>query len=189
MNPTNTRPPRGSAQRRAQLRAQTEARVQEQRQQPLPPWLATRTARRTLALLPVATFGLGVLAATAGGGTNTALLGAATSVVGSSGIGALRRATRMLDRAPENLLDEREISDRDHAYRRGFHLTLVLLGLVAVLAALNSFLAQEAGLQLFESVGWMVLTFASFLTTTMLPAAALAWNWRAPVDEADDLGE
>lgn len=189
MNPTNTRLPRGSAQRRTQLRAHTEERLQEQRQQPLPPWLASRNARRTLALLPAATFSLGVLAATAGGGFNTAVLGGATSIVGSYGIGALRRATRMLDHAPENLLDEREISDRDHAYRRGFRLSLVLLGALTFLAVLNSFLAEEAGLQLFESVGWMALIFASLLTAAMLPAAALAWNWRDPVDEADDLDE
>ncbi|WP_432484099.1 hypothetical protein [Kineococcus esterisolvens] len=180
MNPAST-------ERRAHLRAATQARLQEQRQQPLPAWLATRTARRALALLPMATFALGVLAATAGGGFNTAVLSAATSLLASYAIVALRRATRMLDNAPESLLDEREISDRDHAYRRGFRLTLLLLGALTVLTVLNSFLAQEAGVQLFESVGWMALIFASLLTATMLPAAALAWNWREPALEPDDL--
>jgi hypothetical protein len=39
--------------------------------------------------------------------------------------------------------------------------------------------------QLFDTVGWVVLLVASFLTATMLPAAALAWTWREP----DDLDE
>ncbi|WP_432543991.1 hypothetical protein [Kineococcus sp. SYSU DK002] len=181
MNPTRTG-------RRSNLRAASHARLQEQRQQPLPAWLATRTARRALALLPVATFALGVLAATAGGGFNTALISGATALT-SYALAVLRRATRMLDNVPENLLDEREISDRDHAYRRGFRLTLLLLGALTLLAVLNSFLVQEAGVQLFEPVGWMVLLVASFLTATMLPAAALAWNWREPVLEPDDFDE
>ncbi|WP_432537287.1 hypothetical protein [Kineococcus arenarius] len=187
--PTDTPVPASSAQRRARLRAEMEARVQEQRRQPLPTWLATRTARRALALLPAATFALGVAAAVAGGGALTALLVGVTSVLGATGIVQLRRATRMLDNAPEGLLDEREISDRDHAYRRGFRLTLVLLGALVALAVLNGFLAQETDLELVGGVGWMALLFASSLTAGMLPAAALAWHWRAPADEVDDLDE
>jgi len=160
--------------------------VREERRQPLPPWLATRTARRALALLPVPTFALGVLAATAGGGFTTAMIGGTTALLGSYGTAALRRATRMLDSAPQTVLDEREISDRDHAYRRGFRLTLVLFAALILVAVLNSFLTQQAGLQLIGSVGWMVLIFASFFTAAMLPAAALAWHWRQPVEETDD---
>lgn len=181
MNPTRT-------ERRAHLRSATHARLQEQRQQPLPAWLATRTTRRALALLPAATFTLGALAATAAGGLNPALISVATALA-SYALAVLRRATQMLDNAPENLLDEREISDRDHAYRRGFRLTLLLLGALTLLAVLNRFLAQETGLQLFETVNWMVLLVASLLTATMLPAAALAWTWREPVLEPDDLDE
>jgi hypothetical protein len=177
MNPTRT-------ERRAHARAATQARLQEQRQQPLPAWLATRTARRALALLPVATFAIGVLAAAAGGGFPTAMISVAVALV-SYALAVLRRATRMLDNTPENLLDEREISDRDHAYRRGFRLTLVLLGALTLLAGFDSFLAEEAGVQLFDTMGWVVLLVASFLTATMLPAAALAWTWREP----DDLDE
>ncbi|WP_432509137.1 hypothetical protein [Kineococcus auxinigenes] len=180
---------RGSARRRERLRAEVEAHLQEQRQQPLPSWLATRTSRRTLALLPVVTFALGAAASVAGGGALTALLVGVTSILGSTGIVQLRRATRMLDNAPEGLLDEREISERDHAYRRGFRLTLVLLGALVALAVLNGFLAQETGVRLVGSVGWMAVLFASSLAASMLPAAALAWHWRAPVDEADDLDE
>ncbi|WP_432489430.1 hypothetical protein [Kineococcus sp. SYSU DK018] len=187
--PTDAPAPASSAQRRARLRAEMEARVQEQRRQPLPAWLATRTTRRVLALLPVATFTLGVCAAVAGGGALTALLGGVTSLLGATGVVQLRRATRMLDNAPEGLLDEREISERDHAYRHGFRLTLVLLGALLALAVLNGFLAQETDVELVGSVGWMALLFASFLTAGMLPAAALAWNWCAPVDEVDDLDE
>jgi hypothetical protein len=174
MNPTRT-------ERRARTRAATQARLQAERQQPLPAWLATRTARRALTLLPVATFALGVLAAAAGGGFTTAMISVAVALV-SYALAVLRRATRMLDNAPVDLLDEREISERDHAYRRGFRLTLVLVGALTLLAGLNSFLAQEAGVQLFDTVGWMVLLVASFLTATMLPAAALAWTWREPED-------
>jgi hypothetical protein len=177
MNPTRT-------ERRAHARAASRARLQEERQQPLPAWLATRTARRALALLPVATFAIGVLAAAAGGGFPTAMISVAVALV-SYALAVLRRATRMLDNTPENLLDEREISDRDHAYRRGFRLTLVLLGALTLLAGLDSFLAEEAGVQLFDTVGWVVVLVASFLTATMLPAAALAWTWREP----DDLDE
>ncbi|WP_337062747.1 hypothetical protein [Kineococcus sp. G2] len=187
--PASTATPRSSAQRRARLRAEMQARVQEQRQQPLPPWLATRTARRALALLPALTFTLGVAAAVAGGGALTALLMGTTSIVGATGIVQLRRATRMLDTAPEDLLDERELSERDHAYRRGFRLTLVLLGALLTLAVLNGFLAQETDLELVGSVGWMALLFASSLAAGALPAAALAWHWRAPADEVDDLDE
>ncbi|MFB9375676.1 hypothetical protein ACFFKU_17835 [Kineococcus gynurae] len=167
-------------------RAQTDARLQERRQSPLPPWLATRISRRALALLPVATFGLGVTAATVGGPATPTVVGA-MAVVGSVGLGALRRATRMLDHAPENLLDEREISDRDHAYRRGSRLTMVLLGVLAGLAMLNDFLVRQADGRLVESQGWWALTFSALLTAGMLPAAALAWYWRDPVDEGDDV--
>lgn len=175
-------------ERRSHQRAASHARLQEQRQQPLPAWLATRTARRALALLPVVTFAFGVLAATAGGGFNTALISVGTGLT-SYALAVLRRATRMLDNTPEDLLDEREISDRDHAYRRGFRLTLLLLGAVTLLAVLNSFLAQEAEVQLIEPVGWMVLIVASLLTATMLPAAALAWTWREPVLESNDFDD
>ena len=179
MNPTRT-------ERRSHRRTASHARLQEERQQPLPAWLATRTARRALALLPAATFAVGVLAATVGGGF--ALISAFTGLCAYA-LAVLRRATRMLDNVPEDLLDEREISDRDHAYRRGFNLTLSLLGALALLAVLDNVLAQEAGVQLLENSGWPVLIGATFLTASMLPAAALAWTWRDPMDEADDLGE
>ena len=179
MNPTRT-------ERRAHRRTASHARLQEERQQPLPAWLATRTARRALALLPAATFAVGVLAATVGGGF--ALISALTGLCAYA-LAVLRRATRMLDNVPEDLLDEREISDRDHAYRRGFNLTLSLLGALALLAVLDNVLAQETGVQLLENSGWPVLVGATFLTASMLPAAALAWTWRDPMDEDDDLDE
>lgn len=185
MNPTRTT----RTERRSHQRAASHARLQEQRQQPLPAWLATRTARRTLALLPAATLALGALVAVTGGGDfNPALISVGTAL-GTYALTVLRRATRMLDDAPEDLLDEREISDRDHAYRRGFRLTLGLLGGLAVLAVLDNVLAQEAGVQLLQTKGWVVLLVASFLTATMLPAAALAWTWREPVLESDDFDE
>ncbi|MBB2903121.1 hypothetical protein FHR75_003963 [Kineococcus radiotolerans] len=180
MNPIGT-------EYRAHRRAATHARLQEQRQQPLPAWLATRTARRALALLPAATFASGVLAATVGD-FDPGLVAFAIAPA-SYALAVLRRATRMLDDAPENLLDEREISDRDHAYRRGFRLTLLLLGALAVLAVLDNLLADEAGMQIVETGGWTTLLVASFLTATMLPAAALAWTWREPVLEADGFNE
>ncbi|NAZ81548.1 hypothetical protein GTR02_06925 [Kineococcus sp. R8] len=180
MNPIGT-------EYRAHRRAATHARLQEQRQQPLPAWLATRTARRALALLPAATFASGVLAATVGD-FDLGLVACATAPV-SYALTVLRRATRMLGDAQENLLDEREISDRDHAYRRGFRLTLSLLGVLAVLAVLDNLLAQEAGVQLLKTSGWPVLVVATSLTATMLPAAALAWSWREPVLESHEFDQ
>lgn len=77
---TSTPTSRSSAQRRARLRAQMEERLHHQRQQPLPAWLATTTTRRCPALVPVATFALGVVAAVTGGGFSSALLLGATSL-------------------------------------------------------------------------------------------------------------
>lgn len=182
MNPTRTT----RTERRSHQRAASHARRQEQRQQPLPAWLATRTARRALALLPGATFAIGVLAATVGGGFS---LISGLAALSACALAVLRRATRMLDDAPEDLLDEREISDRDHAYRRGFTLIMWLLSVLTILAVLDSLLAQEAGVQLLKPSGWPVLVGATFLTATMLPAAALAWTWREPVLESDDFDE
>ena len=55
-----------------------------------------------------------------------------------------------------------------------------------LLATLNGFPAESAGVQLFDNVSWIALIFASLLTVSMLPAAALAWHWTAPVDELED---
>ena len=44
-------------------------------------------------------------------------------------------------------------------------------------------------MQIVETGGWTTLLVASFLTATMLPAAALAWTWREPVLEADGFNE
>ena len=175
-----------NAQRRAQLRTAMETRMQEKRQRPLPTWLASRSGRRTLSLVPAATFTVGVLAAAVGDTIAGAFLGLSVAILGASGILLLRRATLMLDTAPENLLDEREIGERDQAYRRGFQLTLTLLGTLMLLAALDAFLTKTTTTELFTGAGWITLTIASFLTVSMLPSAALAWNWSAPVDDPDD---
>ncbi|MEZ0166987.1 hypothetical protein AB2L27_19715 [Kineococcus sp. LSe6-4] len=159
--------------------------LQRRRGEPLPGWARTRTARRALALLPVLTLVLGVLAATAGGGALTAVLLGVTSVVGSCAIATLRRVTGMLDGAPADLLDERELGDRDRAHRRGFRLTLVLLGVLVALAVGNGLLDQETGTPLIGSVGWMALLLTAFWTAGALPAAALAWDGRPAVEDPD----
>ncbi|WP_432570717.1 hypothetical protein [Kineococcus sp. SYSU DK005] len=183
------RDPQRRPERRARRRADKTLDLQRQRREPLPRWLATRTSRRALALLPVLTLTLGVLAAVAGGGALTALLIGTTSVVGSCAIATLRRVSGMLDAAPEELLDEHELGERDRAYRRGFRLTLVLLGVLALLAVVDGALVQESGTHLIGSVGWMALTFAAFWTAGMLPAAALAWHWHTPADETEGVDD
>jgi len=175
-----------SEQRRAALRAEMEARVQQQRQQPLPAWLAARGNRRALALVPAATFTVGVVAAAVDGETLGVLVMTVAAALGVGGILLLRRTTRMLDSAPDRLLDEREISERDRAYRRGFHLTLALLGVLMVLAVVDAFLTKTSTVRLFGGDGWIHLVLASFFTVSMLPAAALAWHWQAPADDLDD---
>lgn len=174
-----------TAQRSAELRAATHARLQQQRQRPLPGWLAARGRRRVLALSPALVFAVGLAAAVLAD-TLGLLLMMVVAALGIAGVLLLRRATQMLDVAPEGLLDEREISQRDRAYRDAFHLTLALAFALWMLAVADGFVTKAASTGLFDGDGWINLTLASFFTVFMLPAAALTWRWQAPLEDPED---
>ena len=175
----------GSADRLAELRAEKEAWLQQQRQRPLPAWLESRRNRRALALAPLVTFVLGVVVAAAGDGLTGLALMLGVMVLGAVTTVLLRRVTRMLDAAPEALLDEREVSQRDRAYRRGFHLTTALLGALTLLAVLDDVWAEVSTGRLFREADWIHLMLVSSVAASMLPAAVLAWTWQAPLDLDD----
>lgn len=182
MNPS----PHGSEPRGTDLRAQMEARIQHHRQRPVPLWLASRGRRRGLALIPAATFVLGVLAASfvpSGVGLVLLLL---MSLSGAAGMMLLRRVTQLLDAAPPGLLDEREIPQRDQAYRRAHWLTLTLVGVMYLLAVVDVFMTGESDTPVLRGVGWILLTLTAGVTVSMLPAAALAWSWDVPPDSPHD---
>lgn len=175
-----------SNERGADLRAEMEARVQQQRQRPMPSWLASHRRRRGLAMVPAATFALGVLAATLGDSGVGLVLMLLVTLCGAAGTLLLRRATQMLDAAPPGLLDEREITQRNQAYRRGHWLTLALVGVMWLLAAIDGFVVAGDTAPVLSGVGWVYLTLTALLTTSMLPAAALAWAWDMPLLGAQD---
>ncbi|MFC7402418.1 hypothetical protein [Citricoccus sp. GCM10030269] len=166
------------------LRAAAQAHMQQQRQRPLPGWLAVPGRRRALALAPAVIFIIGVIAAILAD-TLGLLLMMVVAVLGIAGVLVLRRATQMLDTAPEDLLDEREISQRDRGYRDAFHLTLALLFVMWVLAVADGFIAKVGNTGLFDGDGWIFLTLASFFAIFMLPAASLTWRWPAHPDDQE----
>ncbi|MGY1846079.1 hypothetical protein [Blastococcus sp. SYSU DS1021] len=174
-----------TAQRSAELRAAAQARMQQKRQRPLPGWLTAPGRRRALALVPAIIFTVGVVAAVLAD-TLGLLLMMLVAVLGMAGVLVLRRATQMLDAAPEVLLDEREISQRDRGYRDAFHLTLAFLFVLWVLAIADGVATKTGTTGLFDGDGWIYLTLASFFTISTLPAAALTWRWQAPLDDQDD---
>lgn len=176
---------RPTAQRSAELRAAAQAHMQHQRQRPLPGWLAAPGRRRVLALVPAVIFAVGVVAAVLAD-TLGLLLMMLVAVLGMAGVLVMRRATQMLDTAPEGLLDEREISQRDRGHRDAFPLTLALLFVLWMLAIADGFVAKIGTTGLFDGDGWIYLTLASFFTAFTLPSAALAWRWQAPQDDQDD---
>jgi hypothetical protein len=177
----------GSQHRGTDLRAEMEERIQRQRQRPVPPWLASRGRRRGLALVPAATFLLGGLAAPFGASAPGFLLMILASLCGAAGTLLLRRATQMLDAAPLGLLDEREIVQRNQAYRRGHWLTLALVGVMWLMAVIDGFV-MNSDAPVLSCVGWVFLTLAALLAISMLPAAALAWVWETPPDTGEDDG-
>lgn len=172
------------AQRGAELRAEVQVRTQQHRQRPLPGWLAAPGRRRALALVPAAIFLVGVVAAILAD-TLGLLFMMLVAILGMAGILVLRRATQMLDAAPEALLDEREISQRDRGYRDAFHLTLTLLSVLWMLAFADGFLAKVGATGLLDGDGWIYLILASLFTTFTLPSAALTWRWQAPLDDQE----
>ncbi|MFB2581363.1 hypothetical protein ACEXQD_08930 [Herbiconiux sp. P15] len=183
----NASPP-DSNRRRADLRDQMEARIQQQRLRPLPSWLAGRGRRRLLALAPAVTLALGVLAATLDGSSAGVglLLLVLAALTGAAGTVLLRRASQMLDTAPSGLLDEREVAQRNEAYRRGHRLALVVVGVLWLLAVIDGFGLAGSPTPLLSGTGWVYVTLAALLAISMLPAAALTWAWTAPLDDPLD---
>lgn len=136
--------------------------------------------------MPAATFTLGVLAAifvASGVGLVLFLL---MTLSGAAGIMLLRRVTQLLDAAPPGLLDEREIPQRDQAYRRAHWLTLALVGVLWLLAVVDVFMTGDSGTPVLSGVGWVFLTLTAGVTVSMLPAAVLAWSWDAPPENPHD---
>jgi MFS family permease len=173
-----------SNERNVKARVEVEARVKQQRQRPIPARLSTRNNRRSLALLPAAIFILGVLAAVFGSGTVGLVFVLLFSLGGAAGVLLLRRVTQMVDTAPLALLDEREIAQRNHGHQRAFQWGLILIGALWVLAVVDHFTAST--FQFIADDGWIYVLLASLVSASMLPAAVLAWSWKAP-QGIDDL--
>ena len=172
-----------NSQRTLEVRAEVQARVQQQRQRHLPAWLRTRSTQRLLALTPALTLALGVLAATLDSSTGALLVLILATLCGAGGTILLRRITQMVDTAPLALLDEREIAQRHHGHQRAFLWGLILIGTLCALAVIDHTTAST--FQFFSDVGWIYLTLVAFVAASMLPAAALAWSWEAPQDLGD----
>ena len=172
-----------TAERRAELRAQTDAHLAELRERPLPGWLASRRNRRALALLPAVTLACGLVAATSGDGPLLLVALPAVSLSAVVAILLLRRATRLLDSAPDRLLDEREVGVRDDAHRRAHHLVLGLLTGGWLLALADRVVERDGGAELVTGDGWIFLFITLLLVVSALPAAVLAWRYEEVGDE------
>ena len=155
--------------RTAELRSEMDARVDEWRERPLPAWLRSSATRHALALTPAATFVLGIGAAFTVGEPLGVVALVLAVLVGAVGTVLLRRATRMLDAAPHGRLDERELAQRDRAFRRAFRLALGIVGMLWLLAVVDGFTAER----LLDGHAWVVVTLAAFVAMTMVPAATL----------------
>jgi hypothetical protein len=114
--------------------------------------------------------------------------GLMTAVVTVSVVGGLllRPATRMLDVVPDRLLDEREVGERDNAYRRAHGLVVGLMVLLAMMAVADGTTRKVTGSPLVEGDGWIAITLTAMLVSTMMPAAVLAWRCEEPLDDAED---
>lgn len=164
-------------------RDQADARLAAERLRPLPAWLTSRGQRRAVALLPTLPLVCGLVAGVLpDGGTQTTLI-ALTATVSVLTILLLRRTTRLLDAVPDRFLDEREIDERNDAYRRAYQLVGMLLFLLAALAVADGTLTRTSGPELVPGDGWVRILVTSALVATMVPAAVAAWRW---VDETDD---
>jgi len=179
---SNSRP--SSARSAGELRAAAQDRLQEQRQRRAPGWLASQGRRRAVALIPAAVFGLGVLAAAAGRWGYLFLVVAAGLSLAAAVV--LPKVTQQLASAPDGLLDERETSQRDRAYRQAFSWVLVLLGALWVLALTDGLVDRLTGTALFQDDGTVHLALATLLAAAALPTAVLTWTWRPPVDDRDE---
>ncbi|RZS34754.1 hypothetical protein EV193_108102 [Herbihabitans rhizosphaerae] len=144
---------------------------------PVPRSLASRGSRRALALFTAVPFVCGVVGAyLPAGSLEVSVLYAIGGVEMLMGLFLLRRVTRELAETAEAELDERELADRNQALKIAYGALVIVLGIVALLAAVDG--------QLLHAVDWKAPLFGAFGTAVLLPSAALAWNWR---DLDDDL--
>lgn len=169
-----------TAERRAaqmsRLIAEKEDRVRSQRERPLPAWLARRRTRRAIALSPLLPLAGGLYAGTLPDSISRSTLMAVVGAFSVTGILLLRRGTRLLDAAPDHLLDEREIAERNAAYRLTHRFTVALLGLLALLAIADGTVRKATGTALIDGDGWIPITLTAMLVGAMIPAAVLAWR-------------
>lgn len=184
-----TRERTGTAERRAaqvrQMRAEMDARLQHKRERALPSWLANRRNRRAVALLPLLPLACGLYAGTRPDDILRSTLLALVALGSVAGILLLRRATRLLDAVPDRLLDEREIGERNDAYRRAHALLVGLLALLTALAVADGTVLKLTGSPLIPGDGWLPVTMTAMLVGGMIPAAVVAWRWTEPSDEPE----
>jgi hypothetical protein len=171
--------------RRAELRADMDARMRARLHGPLPAWLASRRNRRAVALLPPAVLACGLLTAVRPDDTVGTFLMLGTLLLGVSGILLLRRASRLLDAVPDRLLDEREIGERDAAYRRAHTVTVSMLALLWLFAIADGTVAKLTGAELVVGDNWIHVLLTAMLVATMTPAAVIAWQFTDPIDDND----
>ncbi|MDI6100217.1 hypothetical protein QLQ12_16555 [Actinoplanes sp. NEAU-A12] len=179
--------PPTTAERVLELRTEMDARIQAQRHAPLPRWLAHRSTRRAIAAGPPLTvLACGLLTATRpDDAVGTALLGA-TAALALASLLLLRRASRLLDTAPDRLLDEREIGERNAAHRRAHALTIGLFALLMIVAVADALMTRSGGAALIPGDNWIQVMVTAMLVAGMIPAAVMAWRWTDLTDE--DLG-
>jgi drug/metabolite transporter (DMT)-like permease len=181
-----SQPPATTTARAQELRAEMDARLQDQRNAPLPGWLAGRTRRRVLAVLPPAVvLACGLAAAARPDDTAGILLMLLTAVLAVAAILLLRRASRLLDAVPDRLLDEREIGERNAAHRTAHGVTVILFGLLAVVAIVDGLVTRSTGDRLIPGDNWIQVLITGMLVATMIPAAVITWRWSDLSDETD----
>lgn len=173
--------------RAGELRAEMDARLVASRQRPLPAWLASRGNRRAVALLPLLPLAAGLFAGTLEDSILRSALLAAVAALLVAAILLLRWATRLLDAVPDRLLDEREIGQRDAAYKAAHPVVVALLTLLVLVGIADGTAMKLTGLPLVPGDGWLPITLTAMLVSTTVPAAVLAWRWvDPPADGADD---
>lgn len=167
----------GPEERRELLKnAQREAR-DRRLARPAPRWMATRATRRALAVVAAVPFACGVAGAyLPADSLATYLAKSIGGIAVLAGLLLLRRATKELSEIPDPELDERELADRNQALKVAYVALAIFLG-TAVLLAIADGLVLDA-------VDWKPLLFGTFGSAVLLPAAAMAWDWRE-LDEDD----
>ncbi|MEU4693990.1 hypothetical protein [Actinoplanes sp. NPDC023714] len=171
---------------RQELRAEMDARIQQQREAPLPGWLASRPRRRLLAVVPpVAVLACGIVTATRPDDTLGTVLLALTAVLAAAGILTLRRASRLLDAVPDRLLDEREIGERNAAHRVAHGVTVGLFAVLFLLAVADGLAGRSSGSELIPGDNWIQVMVTGMLVATMIPAAVITWRRPDPIGPED----